>query len=121
MKQNLKLTIEIVPSSAWQNNLRSVLTKKMWGDIRKKVYTKYGSKCAICGKVPKKLHAHEVWGYDDKTHVQILRDIIPGLQRVAIVANHEHPGSQIERTYSEEAARKFGLKMEFFGTARETS
>jgi len=51
--------------------------------------------------------------------LEILRDIIPGLQRVAIVANPEHPGSEVERTYSEEAAQRFGLKTEFFGTARE--
>jgi putative ABC transport system substrate-binding protein len=51
--------------------------------------------------------------------LEILRDMIPDLQRVAIIANPEHPGSQIERTYSEEAARKFGLKTEFFGTASE--
>jgi putative ABC transport system substrate-binding protein len=51
--------------------------------------------------------------------LEILRDTIPGLQRVAIVANPEHPGSQIERTYAEETARKLGLATEFFGTATE--
>jgi hypothetical protein len=73
----LPLEIELVPSSAWQNNLRHILTKKMWDDIRKKVYAKNDGKCAICGKVPQKLHAHEVWEYDDKNHTQILKDIIP--------------------------------------------
>ena len=51
--------------------------------------------------------------------LEILRDTIPGLKRVAIIANPEHPGSQIERTYSEETARKLGLTTEFFGTATE--
>jgi putative ABC transport system substrate-binding protein len=51
--------------------------------------------------------------------LEILRDMIPGLQRVAIIANPEHPGSQIERTYSEETAQKLGLATEFFGTATE--
>jgi putative tryptophan/tyrosine transport system substrate-binding protein len=51
--------------------------------------------------------------------LEILRDTVPGLQRVAIIANPEHPGSQIERTYSEETARKLGLATEFFGTATE--
>ncbi len=51
--------------------------------------------------------------------LEILRDTIPGLTRVAIVANPEHPGSQIERAYSEETARKLGLTTEFFGTASE--
>jgi putative ABC transport system substrate-binding protein len=51
--------------------------------------------------------------------LEILRDIIPGLRRVAIIANPEHPGSQIERTYSEETARKLGLETEFHGTSTE--
>lgn len=51
--------------------------------------------------------------------LEILRDIIPNLRRVAIVANPEHPGSEIERTYSEETARKLGLQIEFYGTSTE--
>jgi putative tryptophan/tyrosine transport system substrate-binding protein len=51
--------------------------------------------------------------------LEILRDTISGLQRVAIIANPEHPGSQIERTYSEETAKKLGLTTEFFATATE--
>ena len=39
-------------------------------------------------------------------------DIIPDLRRVAIIANTEHPGSQIERTI-QETARKLGLETEF--------
>lgn len=52
--------------------------------------------------------------------LELLRDTIPGLRRVAIIANPEHPGSQIERTYSEETAQKLGLTTEFFGTATES-
>src|SRR5947209_5113543 len=51
--------------------------------------------------------------------LEILRDTVSGLQRVAIIANPEHPGSQIERTYSEQTAQKLGLATEFFGTATE--
>jgi putative tryptophan/tyrosine transport system substrate-binding protein len=49
--------------------------------------------------------------------LEILRDIVPGLRRVAIIANPEHPGSQLERTYSEETARRLGMEIEFFATA----
>jgi len=52
--------------------------------------------------------------------LEILRDMIPNLRRVAVIANPEHPGSEVERTYSEETARKLGLTMEFFGTATES-
>ncbi|HEY7247388.1 MAG TPA: ABC transporter substrate-binding protein [Xanthobacteraceae bacterium] len=51
--------------------------------------------------------------------LELLRDMIPGLRRVAIIANPEHPGSQIERTYSEETAQKLGLETEFFSTGTE--
>jgi putative ABC transport system substrate-binding protein len=46
----------------------------------------------------------------------MLRDIVPGLRRVAIVANSEHPGSQLELAYSEDVARKLGLTIEYFPT-----
>ncbi|KRP86639.1 hypothetical protein AOQ72_03175 [Bradyrhizobium yuanmingense] len=51
--------------------------------------------------------------------LEILRDTVPGLQRVAIVGNPEHPDSHIERAYSEDTARKLGLKTEFFATASQ--
>jgi putative tryptophan/tyrosine transport system substrate-binding protein len=51
--------------------------------------------------------------------LELLRDIVPGLRRVAIIANPEHPGSEIERTYSEGTAQKLGLETEFFSTATE--
>jgi putative tryptophan/tyrosine transport system substrate-binding protein len=51
--------------------------------------------------------------------LEILRDVVPDLRRVAVIANPEHPGSQIERAYSEETARRLGLDMEFFGTATQ--
>jgi putative tryptophan/tyrosine transport system substrate-binding protein len=48
--------------------------------------------------------------------LEILRDVVPNLRRVAIVANSEHPGSQIERAYSEDFGTKLGLKIEFLST-----
>lgn len=89
MKNNLKLTIQMVPSSTWNNNLRHVLPKKMWDDIRKKVYARNDGRCAICKKLSKKLHAHEVWEYDDKTHIQHLNDILPLCSLCHLV---KHPG-----------------------------
>jgi putative ABC transport system substrate-binding protein len=41
------------------------------------------------------------------------------LQRVAIVGNPEHPGSHIERVYSEETAKRLGVATDFFGTATQ--
>jgi len=71
MMKELKLTIELVPSTSWYNNLRSVLPKSVWDKIRKKTYAKYGYRCGICG-AKGRLNCHEIWEYDDQNHVQKL-------------------------------------------------
>jgi len=48
--------------------------------------------------------------------VEMASEIVPDLREIAIISNTEHPGSEIERTYSEEAARKLGLGVRFFST-----
>jgi 5-methylcytosine-specific restriction endonuclease McrA len=71
-----RLSVELVPSSAWQNNLRSILKPGMWEELRKKVYQKGNFKCAVCNSISI-LHAHEVWHFDDENKIQILSDVIP--------------------------------------------
>jgi hypothetical protein len=73
---DLKLKIELIPSSSWGSNLRRVLKPKMWEDIRKKVYQKNNFKCSICGE-KRKLQAHEIWDFNDKSKIQKLINIIP--------------------------------------------
>ena len=46
--------------------------------------------------------------------LEILREMVPSLRDVAIVANPEHPGSHIERDYTDGAARQLGLRTEYF-------
>lgn len=48
--------------------------------------------------------------------LELLRDMLPGLRRVAVLANPEHPGQETERTYTEEAAKRFGLTIEYHPT-----
>ncbi len=48
--------------------------------------------------------------------LELLREILPSLRRVAIVANPEHPGEHIERAYSVETARRLGLSIDYFPT-----
>jgi len=73
--KSLKLTIKLVPASSWNQNLRSLLKPKMWESLRKEIYKKYNYKCSICNS-DGRLHAHEVWEYDDKNYIQKLVDII---------------------------------------------
>jgi putative tryptophan/tyrosine transport system substrate-binding protein len=48
--------------------------------------------------------------------LEMLQAIIPGLRRVAIIANSEHPGSQLELGYSQNVAQKLGLTIGYFPT-----
>lgn len=48
--------------------------------------------------------------------LEILRDIVPGLRRVAIIANPEHHGVNLERTNSEEAGRRLGIEIRYYPT-----
>jgi putative ABC transport system substrate-binding protein len=48
--------------------------------------------------------------------LEMLRDVVPDLRRVAIIANSEHPGVNLERAYSEDVARGLGLTIQYFPT-----
>ena len=52
--------------------------------------------------------------------VEILKEILPGLKRVAIVAIPQHPGDQAERRASQAAANALGLTLAYF-EARNTA
>lgn len=96
MEQNLKLTIELVPASMWNNNLRSLLKKDMWDNLRKKVYKKYNYKCAICGSGGL-LHCHEAWEYNDKNRIQKLKNIIALCSKCHAVNHIGHAGIQASK------------------------
>jgi 5-methylcytosine-specific restriction endonuclease McrA len=74
----MKLTIELVPSTAWYSNVRSNVTPSEWDVLRKECYKKAGYKCEICsGKGPKHpVECHEIWEYDDNTCTQTLGGLI---------------------------------------------
>lgn len=74
----MKLKIELVPSSSWFSNLRSLLPKSKWDTLRKDCYAKANYKCEICGGVGinHKVEAHEEWEYDRKTRTQKLVRLI---------------------------------------------
>ena len=79
---NTLLTIELVPSSSWGDNLRSRLTKAQWDKIRKHSYQLANYQCEVCGGSGKNqgynwpVECHEVWHYDDINHVQKLTKLI---------------------------------------------
>jgi len=48
--------------------------------------------------------------------LELIREIIPGLRRVALVANPAHPGEHLERDYTREYGRQLGLRIDYFAT-----
>jgi len=73
----IPLSIELVPSSNWENNVRSQY-KNEWDNIRRKTYRETNYCCEICGAKGEThpVEAHEVWGYDIKNCIQKLLGII---------------------------------------------
>lgn len=49
--------------------------------------------------------------------LEILRDIVPGLRRVAIIANPEHHGVNLERANSEETGQQLGIEIRYYPTS----
>jgi len=73
-----RLTIELVPGTAWFSNLRSILPKDDWDRLRRAVYRAASFRCEVCGGRGEQypVAAHEVWEYDDKRHVQRLAGLV---------------------------------------------
>ena len=78
----MKLTIELVPSTAWYTNVRSNVSKQEWDIIRKHCYELAGNKCEICGDIGRNqgvkhnVECHEIWSYNDKGLIQKLEGLI---------------------------------------------
>ena len=96
MTRKLKLTIELVPASSWNQNLRSLLKPQMWKNLREEVYKKTGNICSICG-AGGRLHAHEVWEYGDENHIQKLKDLIAICSKCHAVKHIGFAGIQASR------------------------
>jgi hypothetical protein len=74
----MKLEIELVPQTSFFNNVRAIVTKEEWDVIRKECYRNAGYKCEICGGIGEKwpVECHEIWKYDDQSHIQTLSGMI---------------------------------------------
>lgn len=78
----MTLTCELVPSSTWGENVRSLLTRSQWDRVRRFVYAQAGGVCEVCGDVGTNqgrrhaLEAHEIWQFCEHTHTQTLTGMI---------------------------------------------
>src|SRR4051794_8354123 len=50
--------------------------------------------------------------------LELLREMMPELRRVAILAYPEHPGEHMERAYSEETAKRLGIAIDYYPTSK---
>lgn len=79
----MRLTVELVPRTAWWTNVRSNVTPSQWRTCKQYSKGKTDGVCIICGdsglnqgrRYP--TEAHEIWSYDDTKKIQTLVDIIP--------------------------------------------
>jgi len=73
---DMRLTIQLIPSSSFYQNLRNELGTR-WPALSKKYRSFYNYTCQICNwkedrKHKKYTNLHEIWAYDDDTGKQRL-------------------------------------------------
>lgn len=76
MKRELILTIDMIPSTSFMDNVRKAVSKESWDVIRRETYAKYGHACGTCRATDCVLECHEIWEFDDVNNVQKLNGLI---------------------------------------------
>jgi len=73
-----KLTIEMIPITTWNDNVRSMASQMEWDYLRKKTYRQAKYRCEICGGKGSKhpVECHEIWSFDNSNHIQKLERLI---------------------------------------------
>lgn len=100
----LKLEIELIPSTAWFNNIRNMVSRSAWDTIRKECYAKANHKCEICGGKGRKwpVECHERWEFsDNKINLLGFIALCPSCHEV------KHIGLAGKRGRYEQAKRHF--------------
>lgn len=73
-----RLTIELIPATAWGSNLRKALRPCHWNRLRFMAYHAANHRCEVCGGVGRRYRVacHERWHFDDASAVQRLMGVI---------------------------------------------
>lgn len=73
-----RLSVELVPATAWWSNVRTNVSRAEWEICKNLVKERSGRRCEICGGVGTRypVDCHEVWHYDDERQVQTLVGLI---------------------------------------------
>ena len=68
---------DMLPTTSWEANLRTILSESEWDRLRKFCYQAAGNTCIACGsRGEPHVEAHEAWRFDEKTGVQTLRGLL---------------------------------------------
>ncbi len=68
---------DMLPTTSWEANLRTLLSEQEWDRLRKFCYQAAGNTCVACGsRGEPHVEAHEAWRFDEKTGVQTLRGLL---------------------------------------------
>lgn len=73
--EELKLTINLLPKGAWNNDFSKTLSKKDWENLRGFALKRANGECEICGYKTNDLDVHEEWDFDIKKKTQTLKYI----------------------------------------------
>ncbi len=93
-----KLTIELVPKTAWFSNVRDHVSPSEWLKLSRCIIEEAGYHCRICGSQGKKhrVECHETWYYDDTVKLQKPTGLIalcPACHRVKHIGRTSMVGS----------------------------
>ena len=72
----LKLDFNFIPRTSAGKNLRYILNKSEWDNLRRQVYLAYDNSCDICGSFNIRLNCHEMWDWDYAVKVQKLIGLV---------------------------------------------
>ncbi len=89
-----RLSVQLIPPSAWQRNIRAIVASETWEELR----WRFGARryapfsvgleanrrpvpdrlqCAYCKTEHEELHLHEEWEFDDERRIQRLVGFVP--------------------------------------------
>jgi hypothetical protein len=106
--ENPRLLIELVPSTCWFSNLRSLLTEDEWKSLKSKTFKSANYACQICdGRGDEwPVECHEEWSYDESCGVQSLVRL---LALCPDCHQSKHPGMASIEGKQEEALNHLAL------------
>lgn len=74
MNNNILLSLDLVPATAFGSNVRAILTRAQWASLSKQVRSQAYDICQICqGEAH---DCHERWSYDEGKSIQKLVGLI---------------------------------------------